>query len=154
MIHVKLTPSRNEMRFEHVGCDTPVAWIVPLDDCMAPAVGSIEECARCCNLVRIGSVGLTEDFDWGGVDVQPAHRAQRGSNVEAYIKAARTRIREEMIKFDDRNSAHDFVLGILRAKDQALDHLLDDYRLHADTGTPLDQEALDGGDPENSGAYV
>jgi hypothetical protein len=111
VIHVKLTPSRNEMRFEHIGCDTPTPWIVPLDDCMAPAVGEIEECARCCLLVRIGKVELTEDFDWGGVGVQPAHKAQRGSNV-------------------------------------------DDYRLHADTGTPLDQEASDGGDPENSGAYV
>jgi hypothetical protein len=140
VIHVKLTPSRNEMRFEHIGCDTPTPWIVPLDDCMAPAVGEIEECARCCLLVRIGKVELTEDFDWGGVGVQPAHKAQRGSNVETYIKRMRNIL---------RNSD-----GTDNLRSQAADWILDDYRLHADTGTPLDQEASDGGDPENSGAYV
>lgn len=29
-----------------------------------------------------------------------------------------------------------------------------DYRLHADTGTPLTEDAVDGGDPEANGAYA
>lgn len=53
----------------------------------------------------------------------------RGDHVEAWLKAHRDR----------------FADGFTRDPQwEALDQLLDDYRLHADTGTPLGQHACDG----------
>jgi hypothetical protein len=60
------------------------------------------------------------------LDSEP-HRAKRGSDVEAWIKAARD-------LHDER------VYGPY----EALNDLLDDYRLHADTGTALNEEVPDG----------
>lgn len=51
------------------------------------------------------------------------HRPERGSNVEAWIKHYR-----------DQHRATD---GTLTGAWHAVDGLLDDYREHADTGTPL-----------------
>lgn len=53
------------------------------------------------------------------------HRARRDSDVEAWIKAAR----EEHPTYEVWH---------------AFDELLDDYRLHADTGTPLTEHACEG----------
>jgi hypothetical protein len=50
------------------------------------------------------------------------HKAKRGDEVEAWIKATR-----------DRFTPHDKHWN-------SLDWLLDDYRLHADTATPLSEE--------------
>lgn len=57
----------------------------------------------------------------------PAHEARRGSDVEAWIK----RRRDEL----DGQAG-----GDITAEWMSLDSLLDDYRLHADTGTPLTEE--------------
>jgi hypothetical protein len=51
-----------------------------------------------------------------------SHESRRGSDVEAWIK----RHRELYGRTDD--------------KWHAIDYMLDDYRDHADTGTPLDRE--------------
>ena len=52
------------------------------------------------------------------------HQPQRGSDVEAYIK-----------RWRDLAKPHSMIW-------YALDNMLDDYRLHADTGTPLTREVL------------
>jgi hypothetical protein len=52
------------------------------------------------------------------------HQPQRGGDVEAWIKQRRD---------EYRPSSTDWT---------ALDRLLDDYRLHADTGTPLSGEVI------------
>jgi hypothetical protein len=52
------------------------------------------------------------------------HRPERGDQVEAYIKRWRDRF---------EGDASSYAL----AGRGVLDDLLDDYRLHADTGTPL-----------------
>lgn len=70
----------------------------------------------------------------------PPHTPHRESDVAAWIKRHRDQFFGENIQGSERW--------------HALDRLLDDYRLHADTGTPLDQEALDGGDPESQGAHL
>lgn len=59
-------------------------------------------------------------------EVHPLDRAQRGSGAEAWIKA-----RRDEFGGTDSYAARDAW--------QVLDDLLDDYRLHADTGTALDQ---------------
>lgn len=51
------------------------------------------------------------------------HQPKRGDEVEAWIKSKR----------DDWEDASELVYG-------ALDDLLDEYRLHADTGIPLTEE--------------
>jgi hypothetical protein len=56
------------------------------------------------------------------------HRPERGSDVEEWIKKARD-LRE-----------HPGQSQIEWHVWHALNDLLDDYRLHADTGTPLGQE--------------
>lgn len=61
-----------------------------------------------------------------------ARKACRGDAVEAWIKAARDRQNGDGTPWD-------------RGRWNVLDDLLDDYRLHSDTGTPLDQHACDGG---------
>jgi len=53
------------------------------------------------------------------------HRPRRGDDVDRWLKAWR-----------DLHAAHAW---------HVVDALLDDYRLHADTGTPLDAEAADHG---------
>lgn len=59
------------------------------------------------------------------------HIPHRGSDVEGFIK----RHRDERIG-----------LGMSHGSYQALDWLLDDYRLHADTGVPLSEPTpSDGG---------
>jgi hypothetical protein len=57
-------------------------------------------------------------------DAKPKHEPRRGSDVEAWLKAKR----DEMNTEDGDPSVHWFTV----------DAILDDYRLHADTGTPLD----------------
>jgi hypothetical protein len=56
---------------------------------------------------------------------------ERGDAVDLWLKAARDDWAGDM---GDPRPPQWFVI----------DHLLDDYRLHADTGTPLDQHACDG----------
>lgn len=70
----------------------------------------------------------------------PPHVPHRGSDVETYIKNARERAKTPS--------------GTPLDAYYALDRLLDDYRLHADTGTPLTEVAPDGGDPESQGAHT
>lgn len=69
---------------------------------------------------------MTINFAW-----QPPFRPQRGDAVEQWLKARRDRHREQT---DDW--CH-------------IDELLDEYRLHADTGTPLDQHACEGGNVDD-----
>ncbi len=58
----------------------------------------------------------------------------RGDQVEAWIKT-----------FRDEWPQH-------HREWHGLDKLLDDYRLHADTGTPLDEDVTDGpGEPQENG---
>jgi uncharacterized protein YuzE len=59
------------------------------------------------------------------------HHPDRGSDVAAYLKAYRD-------QFDPTASE------LARANWDVLDDVLDDYRLHADTGTPLSEHACDG----------
>lgn len=64
----------------------------------------------------------------------PPHRPTRGSDVEAWIKTSRDAWRPadgSLPLWPDR----------ARVAYDALDDLLDDYRLHADTGTTLDVSA-------------
>jgi hypothetical protein len=63
---------------------------------------------------------------WTGKARQPAHVALRGSDVEAYLKRMRDRCSLEV--------------EAGRIGHHVLDLVLDDYRLHADTGTSLDQD--------------
>jgi hypothetical protein len=56
----------------------------------------------------------------------------RGSDVEAWIKRYRDSFRRE---------------GSARYAWYAIDGLLDDYRDHADTGVPMDQEVQGPHDP-------
>jgi hypothetical protein len=63
----------------------------------------------------------------------PAHEARRGSDVEAWLKRWR-----DAFALDDPEARKAYV---------AFDAALDDYRDHADTGTPLDQE-VQGPHPE------
>lgn len=60
-----------------------------------------------------------------GYDVPPL--PQRGDHVEAWLK-------EQRDQYPDNTTMWD-----------ALDNLLDDYRLHADTRTPLDEHVCMGG---------
>lgn len=62
-----------------------------------------------------------------GAAWQPLYRPQRGDAVEAWLKARRDQHREQ---------TDDWFF---------LDELLNDYRLHADTRTPLDQHACEDG---------
>lgn len=62
-----------------------------------------------------------------GYDLPPL--PARGDHVEAWLKARR----------DEHTD------GYTRDPDwETLDHLLDDYRLHADTGTPLVEHVCEG----------
>jgi len=61
------------------------------------------------------------------------HEPRRGSDVEAFLKRARDR-------FVDSDGTVPEVWHDVYAQ---LDEVLEDYRLRADTGTPLDQEAVD-----------
>lgn len=56
-----------------------------------------------------------------------SHQPKRGDDVEAWIKRAR----DELGPTDNNAYYHPWF---------ALDQLLDDYRAHADTGTPLSEE--------------
>lgn len=60
----------------------------------------------------------------------PAPLPRRDDHVAAWIKRARD------ARADGPSPRWDYL---------ALDYLLDDYRLHADTGTPLDEHVCDGG---------
>ena len=60
----------------------------------------------------------------------PPPLPRRGDHVEAWLKAQR-----DSIRVQDAYDARWVAL---------LDELLDDDRLHADTGTPLDQHACEG----------
>jgi len=62
-----------------------------------------------------------------GPGYQPTPLPARGDHVETWLKAQRNR-------FDER---HDTDWDVL-------DHVLDTYRLHADTRTPLNEHACDG----------
>lgn len=62
------------------------------------------------------------------LDAEP-HRPKRDDDVAAWIK----RMRNEHLPTVDH------------APWETLDNLLDDYRLHADTGTRLDETAMDEG---------
>lgn len=73
------------------------------------------------------------------------HVPRRDSDVAAFIKRHRDR-------YDKNSAASGKSMDFVRYR--ALDDLLDDYRLHADTGTPLDEEAFDGGDPEAYGVIT
>jgi hypothetical protein len=53
------------------------------------------------------------------------HQARRGDEVEAWLRRQRG-------EFGQRTPSW-----------RALDYVLDDYRLHADTGTPLDQDVVE-----------
>jgi hypothetical protein len=63
-----------------------------------------------------------------GPSYHPAARPQRGDLVEQWLKSRRDRFSEH----------HDTQWDVI-------DNLLDDYRLHADTGTPLDQHCCENG---------
>jgi hypothetical protein len=66
---------------------------------------------------------------------QPPHRPQRGDAVEAWLKQQR-----DQYGWHGTNDA---------TRWNTLDRLLDDYRLHADTGTPLDQHACENGNVDD-----
>lgn len=57
----------------------------------------------------------------------PEHQPHRGSDVEAWIK----RHRDEHGNLSANYPTDEW---------RAIDNMLDDYREHADTGTPLDRE--------------
>lgn len=59
------------------------------------------------------------------------HQPRRGDQIEQWLKAHR-----------DRREERDGVWWYL-------DEMLDDYRLHADTGTPLDQHVCEGGNVDD-----
>ena len=65
-----------------------------------------------------------------GYDLTPLPR--RGDHVEAWLKAQR----------DQYSEHHD-------AQWDLIDGLLDEYRLHADTATPLDQHCCEAGTPDD-----
>lgn len=62
--------------------------------------------------------------------IESRHKPRRGSDVAAWLKEWRD---HSMFSTDDQSRS-------------VIDSLLDDYRLHADTVTPLDQVVVDGGD--------
>jgi hypothetical protein len=62
----------------------------------------------------------------------PAVPPRRGDAVEAWLKAQR----------DEYSRDHDTQWDVI-------DGLLDEYRLHADTGTPLDQHACEAGNGDD-----
>lgn len=61
------------------------------------------------------------------------HLARRGDDVEAWLKRWRNRHPNK---------------GVWAAAWHAIDNMLDDYRLHADTGTPLGEDVRELEDPE------
>lgn len=65
-----------------------------------------------------------------GPGYEPAFRPARSDAVEAWLKAARDR---QMDGYGRTRGWH------------LLDEILDTYRLHADTGTPLGEHACDSG---------
>lgn len=65
------------------------------------------------------------------LDAEP-HKAKRGDEVEAWIKRARNQVTSGTPLGDEMPGWNE------------LDDLLDDYRLHADTGRPLSEEDHDG----------
>lgn len=70
-------------------------------------------------------------------DVRPPEPPRRGDAVEAWLKACR----------DDHSQAHDTEWDVI-------DQLLDLYRLHADTGTPLGEHVCEGGNVDDcAGCY-
>jgi len=72
-----------------------------------------------------------------GPSYQPEPRPRRGDQVEQWLKAQRDEYESE-------------------ASEQwkALNEALDTYRLHADTGTPLDQHVCEGGNVDDcAGCY-
>lgn len=76
---------------------------------------------------------VTLSGEWVTADqtpVLPAVPPRRGDTVEAWLKA-------------QRDASAD------PAEWQAMDGLLDLYRLHADTGTPLDQHACEAGNGDD-----
>lgn len=66
-----------------------------------------------------------------------AHIPARGDAVEAWLK----RQRDQLLDGYDSPSPEWHLL----------DRLLDDYRLHADTATPLDQHACEDGNRDDCG---
>jgi hypothetical protein len=69
---------------------------------------------------------LLDAITHSGPSYNPPPLPRRGDHVEAWLKKQR----------DEHDSASSHW--------GALDLALDDYRLHADTGTPLDQHACEG----------
>lgn len=69
------------------------------------------------------------EFHWAEPEMQPTapHQARRGSDVEAWIK----RRRDTYVGPGEQKIGAWYVVN----------QLLDDYREHADTGTPLADEA-------------
>ena len=59
------------------------------------------------------------------IAVSDEHKPERGSDVEAFIKSWRDRYPRDCYQ------------------SVALDDMLDDYRLHADTGMPLTMDVTD-----------
>lgn len=72
---------------------------------------------------------------WDILDLLEAepHQAKRGDEIEAWIKAARDQHHRPVIDGLDADREWD-----------VLDNLLDNYRLHADTGTRLSEDVPDG----------
>lgn len=77
--------------------------------------------------------------EWVADGVEPALLAnppRRGDQFEQWLKTQRD-------EFERRDSVW-----------PVLDYLLDQYRLHADTGTPLDQHVCENGTPDDcTGCY-
>lgn len=63
-----------------------------------------------------------------GPSYQPTVRPCRGDQFDQWLKAQR----------DQYSERHDTQWDVIN-------QILDDYRLHADTGTPLDQHVCEGG---------
>lgn len=78
-----------------------------------------------------GNIGVWTGNQWMPLHHPLQHIPHRGSDVEAFIKAARDRIKDET------------PLGENMMGWAQLDNLLDDYRLHADTGVMLDQKVTE-----------
>jgi len=82
--------------------------------------------------VRLGLTGYAPDRPVKALRPADApHQARRGTDVEAFIKAFRDRFEGEGASADD-------------PRWDAIDDLLDLYRLRADTGVPLGEEVQEG----------
>lgn len=86
------------------------------------------ELTRAEGLLVAELAGWFQGFSKGQEKSVLKHVPQRGSDVEEYIKTKR----DEYDRVNGDSYEHNTWC--------AFDSLLDDYREHADTGTPLDQE--------------